>query len=280
MHLLMILDAVLFAFLLRLIPVPIPNNFNQRWSHNLLLFILPPLFLLMTALAILFMGFHGEMLGLNIIYLGNFLAIIFLIYTIINTVRLIFQSRNTRKKLNNYSEQIILGRKAKILNIDFPYCAQIGVLKPELVISEGLLKILDNEHLEAVLLHEKAHNYYQDSLCFFCLNWLKDLSFWLPKTELLWQDLLLLREIRADQKAATEINPLIIAESLLTVAKNSVSIPFNFATSFSIPTPVNRLNMRIDALFVENFADTNNNCYYWICLLIIFLPWVTILLHN
>lgn len=280
MHLLMILWAFLLAFLLRLIPLPVSNNFQGRWYYNLLLFMLPPLFLLMTALAILSMGFQGEMLGLKIIQLGNFFALIFLTFVIFYAIKLIVENTIIKKRINSYPQKLVLGRLTRILNTDFPYCAQIGILKPQLVISEGLLNILDNEHLEAVLLHEEAHNYYQDSLWFFCLNWLKDFSFWLPKTELLWQDLLLLREMRADQKAARKIKPLIVAEALLIVAQNAVSIPCKLATPFSIPTPINRLTTRIDALFLDKSDETNYRYYYWFWLLIIFAPWVTILLHT
>jgi Zn-dependent protease with chaperone function len=273
----MILWALLLAILLRLIP---HHNFPHRWSSTLLLFTLPPLFLLMTALAILFMGFQGQMLGLKIIELGNFLAIIFLTFIVLYATRFIYQANITNQIINQYPEQIIQGRKAKILNIDFPYCAQIGIFKPQLVISQGLLNILDTEHLEAVLLHEEAHKFYQDSLWFFVLNLLKDCSFLLPKTEILWQDLLLLREIRADRKASTKINPLIVAESLLTVAQNSVAIPFDLAIPFSLPTSINRLNMRIDALFIPESDSTNYSNQYWLWLLIIFTPWLMILLHN
>jgi Zn-dependent protease with chaperone function len=279
----MILWAFLLAFLLRLIPLPTSNNFQGRWYYNLLLFMLPPLFLLMTALAILSMGFQGEMLGLKIIWLGNFLAIIFLTFVIFYASKLIIQNIIIRKKINGYPQKLVLGRLTRILNTDFPYCAQIGILKPQLVLSEGLLNILNNEHLEAVLLHEEAHNYYQDSLSFFCLNWLKDFSFWLPNTELLWQDLLLLREMRADQKAALKIKPLIVAEALLIVAQNAISIPCKLATPFSIPTPINRLATRIDALVLEQSDYHNYGYHYWLwplMLLIIFAPWVTILLHN
>ncbi len=277
----MIFGAVLLAFLIRKIPRPrLSNDFFNSWYYTLLLFILPPLFLLMTVLAILFMGFRGRMLGLQIIWLGNLLAILFLSLVIISAVKLIYQSRLTQKKINSYPRKLILGRIAIILPINLPYCAQVGVLKPQLIISQGLINVLDCEHLEAVLLHEEAHNYYQDSFWFFCLGWLKDFSFWLPHTELLWQDLLLLREIRADRKAAQETSPLIIAESLLTVAQNFISSPFNFSIPFSIATPINRLTTRIDALFIEKPETNNYGYYYWSCLLLIFVPWIAIFIHN
>jgi Zn-dependent protease with chaperone function len=48
------------------------------------------------------------------------------------------------------------------------------------------------------LAHEQAHAHYRDTFWFF---WLNVLTSWLPHTEALWQEILFLREIRADEKA-------------------------------------------------------------------------------
>ena len=50
---------------------------------------------------------------------------------------------------------------------------------------------------------------------FFWWGWLRRLTEWLPHSKELWQELLLLRELRADQWAAQQVDPLVLAESLL-----------------------------------------------------------------
>ena len=77
------------------------------------------------------------------------------------------------RKFSTYQRQPIVGKTARILETDFLYSAQIGFWQSELVVSQGLLKSLDSEHLNAVLAHEQAHVYYRDTFWFFWLGWLR-----------------------------------------------------------------------------------------------------------
>jgi Zn-dependent protease with chaperone function len=103
------------------------------------------------------------------------------------------------------------------LNLEIPFAAQVGVWKPQLVVCRGLLEQLDEEHLRAVLAHEEAHRHYGDTLWMFAVGWLRHLSGWLPNTEVLWQELLTLRELRADRWAAQRVDPLVLGEALVQV---------------------------------------------------------------
>ena len=109
--------------------------------------------------------------------------------------------------------------------------------------------------MAAVITHEKAHAYYHDTFWFFWLGWLKRISFWLPYTESLWQELLLLREIRADGWATQWVEKLTLAESLVQVIASPLS-PVT-AANFSCMAPASRLNRRIDALLqVKDYGFT------------------------
>jgi hypothetical protein len=90
-----------------------------------------------------------------------------------------------------------IGRRIRILDNPIPFSALIGFWQPELLVSQGLLNTLDQDHLEAVFKHEQGHYYYRDTFWFFWLGWLRSCTAWLPNTEALWQELLLLREMRA-----------------------------------------------------------------------------------
>ena len=56
MHLVMILIALLWAWIFRLPWQPESSNWQQRWLQTLFSFLFPPLLLLDTSLAVLYMG--------------------------------------------------------------------------------------------------------------------------------------------------------------------------------------------------------------------------------
>jgi hypothetical protein len=109
------------------------------------------------------------------------------------------------------------------------------------------------------------------------------MSYWLPQTEQLWQDLLFMREVRADKKAAQKVDPLLLAESLILVAKNMQDIPVlnSFeAICAAFNHQDNRLITRINYLIEP--SDTlkiDNNLLNWVLLGLAFLPLILIPLH-
>jgi len=279
MHLMIILFALGCAVGLRLLPVANGGNWHQRWQKSLFLLVCPPLVLFMTALAVLSMGTTGEMLGLEASWFSYSLALGFVTWGILIAVQLIAQLWQSQCKIERLSQQMVLGKTARILEDDFPYSAQVGFWKPELVVSRGLLESLDEIHLEAVIAHEQAHLNYRDTFWFGVLSWLKTLTVWLPHTEELWQELLLLREIRADRYATQEVDPLILAESLLYFAK----APFyssNYSNfSFSCSILSSRLAERIDAILAEDSEPLTLGWWMWMLLFCICLPWITVPFH-
>jgi hypothetical protein len=237
----------------------------------------------MTALAVVSMGYQGMMFGLKASWLSYSLAIAFLGWSLGLVLYRLWQATKSIQQIRHYTKGFIQNQPTRILDTPFPYSAQIGLWNPELVISQGLLESLDEEHLQAVLAHENAHYYYRDTFWFFCLGWLRQMSFWLPQTEQLWQELLFMREIRADKKAAQQVDPLLLAESLMLVAKNmqEVTIFPNFeAICAAFNHQDNRLVSRINYLIEP--SDTlliENNFLNWILLGLAFLPLILIPLH-
>lgn len=279
MHLIMILTALAVALGIRSIPINTAGNWEQRWQRSLFCFLFPPLILITTVLAILLMGAQGEMLGLKASKLSYWLGLVFVINLIVNLIKLTYQAWLSQQKILTYQEELIQGKLARLIKIDLPYIAQIGFWQPQLVVSQGLLKILSNSQLEAVLAHEEAHLHYRDTFWFFWLGWLRASTFWLKGTEIYWEELLLLREIRADLAAAITVDSLILAESLLTVAQTSLETDACFAIGFSLPLPANRLAQRIDALINHATLPNSPNFIYWSWLLLLLAPWATIPFH-
>jgi len=333
MHLLMILTALGLVWLLRLAWKQPTGNWSQRWQRALLFFLLPPLLLMMTAIAVLCMGPQGAMMGLRTGWLSYWLVFAGVVISFFCCLKLAVEGWQSVQQVRNYpqiklgngewgmgnfSEEIRQnppltpprrgtgGRRdkrrefdlclpfitgaaksarnssatARLLENSTLFIAQIGFWQPELVISQGLLHKLQPEHLEAVLTHEEAHHYYRDTFWFFWLGWVRYFSAWLPNTESLWQELLLLREIRADGWAAQRVDALLLAESLLMVVSASVMGVENLCAAFSCAVPRNRLQERIDALLgeVDYFAPANIWTWSWVILAL--LPLLAVPFHG
>ena len=279
MHFVMICTALTVACGIRILPLDLTTSWDRRYKRSLFLFLFPPLILLTTVLAILLMGAHGEMMGMEATKFSYGFSFAFFIILVANFFKLWIQAILSRERVAQYPEITLCQQNVRLIEPDFPYIAQIGWLKPELVASKGLIKLLSEPQLEAVLAHEQAHLHYYDNFCFFLLGWLRHSTFWLPNTETLWQELLLLREIRADLKAAETVDALTLAESLLAVAQAPFSAAHCWEIGFSLPLPDGRLAQRIDALIKNESLPNSPNLIYWSWLFLLFIPLATIPFH-
>lgn len=280
MHLVMILGALSLAWLLRCSWSQPTGNWTQRWQRALLLFLLSPLLLLMTALAVLCMGPQGQMIGLHTDWFSYCLVLGGVGLAFVFCFKLAAEGWQSLQQIRTYPRIDLEGRAARLVDSPLLYSAQIGFWQPELVISQGLLQTLKPEHLEAVLTHEQAHHYYRDTFWFFWLGWLRQITAWLPNTEALWQELLLLREIRADCWAAGRVDALLLAESLLMVVNTQMRASENFCAAFSCAITRDRLQQRIDALLGEPEFPTESSWWNWTWVLLGLLPLVAVPFHS
>lgn len=229
----------------------------RRWHGALIAFLVPPLLLLTSAIAVVIMGYSTTHPWDGQLSYGISLALVLVAIAI--WAYLGWVALRTRQEIHRYSKVVIkTGQGAKqrqvtgrILETSAVFSAQVGLWPSELVISQGLLTHLDDEHLEAVLAHEAGHDHYRDTFWFFWLGGLRRLTKWLPYSEPLWQELLLLREIRADRWAAQSVDTLVLAESLMSVMTAPL-VPESVCAAFSCAAPQSRLAQRIDALLCED----------------------------
>lgn len=255
MHLLMILMALAIALGLRqgnlngqhLGPAT-PYSLDRRWRHDIIALVAPVLLLLTTAIAVLCMGAQGQMVWQGTGLTSYLLSWLFLLASFSCLARQTLQLRRTIAQLRRYPQMNILGYSCRILDDTALFSAQVGGWNPELTITQGLLDHLDGDRLAAVLAHEQGHRVYRDTFWFFWLGLCYRLTPWLPNSECLWQDLLLLREIRADAWAAQRVDELVLAESLLDVVRAPLRSTTPFEAAFSCTAPPSRLEQRIDAL--------------------------------
>ena len=249
MHVSLMGCAIATAILLRLVLTGRCLH-NAHWITVLSLFLISPILLLTTAVAIIIMGPHGRVVSPLEGWMSYTTAWLFLLVSLGILIYLGWLAHKSIAQIRQYPQQMVQDTASRVMDEDTAFSAQIGLWSSELVISQGLIDTLDSEHLAAVIAHEKAHYHYRDTFWFFWLGWLRRITCWLPYTDELWQELLLLREIRADDWATHSVDRLTLAESLVQVIAAPLS-PITVA-NFSCTVPSSRLSRRIDALLSDH----------------------------
>jgi Zn-dependent protease with chaperone function len=259
-----------------------------RWRHTLEAFLLPPLLLLSSAISVVWMGPHGVMVWGQEGLLSYGIAIVFLGWGLATLLYLLCLGWQVMGKVYGYPQACLSQiptatswqQTVRMLDISDLFIAQIGFWRPELIVSQGLLDELSTCHLAAVFAHEQAHYYYRDTFWFFWLGWIKFFTAWLPKTKTIWQELLVLRELRADAWAAEQVDSLLLANSLLVIGQqNSTMFAKNFCAAFSYQLPPSRLIQRIDALLEPTDSIDHTTCWSWHWLLLAILPLLIVPFH-
>lgn len=278
MHLVIILVALGVAWWSRQY-LPVQGNWQQRFERTLFLFLFPPVLLLTTAIAVLCMGPQGQMVGLKAGWFSYILASLCLGIATVLGLKLGWQGWQSIQRVRKCPSIHLEDKLVRVLDTEALFAAQIGFWQPELVVSQGLLQI-SPAHLHTVLTHEQAHYHYRDTFWFFWLSWIRDCTAWLPNTDALWQELLILRELRADNWAALQVDPLLLAESLLMVVSDR-ALESEIVCAALASSPVgDRLEQRIDALLAQPEEVVELNLQSWSWFLFAFLPLLTVVLHS
>ncbi len=281
MHLLMILTALTVSWIVRGSWTNSPGNWEARWQRTLFFFLFPPLFIFMTAIALLCMGPQGKMGG---IYTGRFsyvLALTFLGFFSVVCVKLAISGWRSLQSARHCPLINLEGQQVRLLDTEALFAGQIGFWQPELVVSGGLLQKLSPSHVESVLAHEQGHFHYRDTFWFFWLGWVRSGTAWLPNTDALWQELLILRELRADSYAASQVDPLLLAESLLLVVSNGTVFSQSEICCAALGAGVGeRLEQRIEALLAPPNHTQETRLESWHSFLLALLPLVTVIFHT
>jgi len=168
--------------------------------------------------------------------------------------------------------KVVAGVEARVMADPVPFAGLVGWWQPVLVVSDGLLTSLSPAHLRAVILHEQGHRRYGDPFWFFWLGWLRRLMVWLPGTAQVWEQLLALREMRADDWAARQADRLVLAEALLALA------PAPMGSVAAVGTG-ERLAARLEAL-LASVEPPRGSRWSWLWLSGLLLPVASVLLHS
>ncbi|MEO1428177.1 MAG: M56 family metallopeptidase [Cyanobacteria bacterium J06633_8] len=279
MHLLIIFLALTGACITRFQWSQSSAKWNERWHKALFLFLFPPLLIFMTTFALLFMGPQGTMGGLQTGCYGYLIALTLMAFFALLCIKQAWLGWLSVKSTRNCPKVDVAGKQVRLLDTGALFAGQIGFLKPELVLSTGLLATLSSNHIETVLAHEQGHYYYQDTFWFFWLGWMRECTSCLPNTEALWQELLTLRELRADAHAVSSVDPLLLAESLLMVV-NSPPISSEVLCAALASPSTNRLEERVEALLSQPqpTPEVKFTSLKW--LVWTFIPLVSVVFHS
>lgn len=286
MHLSLILMAIVLAWSSRFLLAGTTTSrqpqecWATRWQRALGVFLFSPLLLLITALAVLWMGTQGRMWGLPVGWIGYLLAVGFLAITVASVGWSGWQGWRSLQSIRAYPTITVHDTSACLLTTPTLFAAQIGFWRSRLVLSQGLIDTLAPPQLEAVINHELAHGYYYDTFWFFWLGCVRRVTGWLPYSESLWQELLLLRELRADSWAAQRVEPLLLAESLLEVVKAPLRNLEIHCAAFGAIVPPHRLAERIEALLSGPEPMPLRTEVPWLWLLVTLLPLMTLAFHS
>ena len=280
MHLWIIITTLILATGLRFLFWHPAETWEQRQHRALSAFLIPPLLLLITAITMIQMGTEGVMLGIPVGEIGFVLGMGFIATSGVLLIHLGLQGWRSLQQVRAYPHVNINNYSSRLLDVAVPFAGQVGFWHSELVVSQGLLNALTPEQVTAVLTHEKAHATYRDTFWFFWLGWLRTLTCWLPLTHELWQELLLLREIRADRWATQSVDALVLAESLLEVIKFSAQPPITNYTPFNLPSSTNRVEERINALLKPEYPNQSMIPLPGLRFCIVLLPLLAIAFHH
>ena len=126
MHLMMILFALGLAWSVRGSWSDSQGEWSKRWQRSLLLFLFPPLLLIMTTVAVLCMGPQGRMVGFSAGWFSYLLALGFFGLVGILGIKQALQGWRSVKQTRTYPLQEFADRFGRVLDTPVLFSALIG----------------------------------------------------------------------------------------------------------------------------------------------------------
>lgn len=127
--------------------------------------------------------------------------------------------------LKEIFNEIFGSRKPKVYikNTKKPVAFTIGVFKPSIYLSKGVIDNLSSDEIKALILHEAAHIKNKDSVTLWLASLLRDFLFYLPISHWLYKFLKDEKEASADDFVLNTLkSPFDLASAIVKVSKMSV----------------------------------------------------------
>ncbi|MFD1954945.1 M56 family metallopeptidase [Paenibacillus thailandensis] len=102
-----------------------------------------------------------------------------------------------------------------------PVALTVGFVRPTIVLSEGLLAMLNDEELEAVVHHERFHSIHRDPLLLMLVMVCARAFWYIPLLQWCHRQFAVTREMLADRYAAGRASAYGLGSALLKLARNA-----------------------------------------------------------
>ncbi|MFC0274701.1 M56 family metallopeptidase [Metabacillus herbersteinensis] len=124
-----------------------------------------------------------------------------------------------RKKFKRVKQGILIVTDAQ------PLAFTVGYRQPLIVLSSGLIQLLDTDELEAVVEHEYFHQKNYDSLKIFILQLISHAFWFVPLTKWCYKNYKIISELLADEYAIKKMGTeLGLSTALLKLIKNRITV--------------------------------------------------------
>lgn len=140
-------------------------------------------------------------------------------------LRQVFELYVNKKLFHPYAKKL---RLVYCVPYRIPLAALRGLISPVLVISDSLIKRLEEAELKGIMAHEIAHIYYGGNLQMLLLWGIRALQAFNPISLILFRELVETRELACDALAASVTSqPQVLAHSLLKFYESTSSLTKN-----------------------------------------------------
>ncbi|MFA1711509.1 M56 family metallopeptidase [Peribacillus frigoritolerans] len=211
---------------------------------------------------------YDQLLTFTLITLG----ILFVYFTI----SFLFLSKKTKEfiaKLNfygtdSYESNVIrvfqqkYSVQVQIVDFTQPLAFTYGFIRPQILISTGLINLLQPYELEAVLEHECYHCQNRDPFKLSIWFSLARVFSFLPISRKLYERYMIEKEIKADNFAIHQVGMKAVASALYKLMTNMPS--YSFATVHFQNHSIQDTNTRIEVLLTGTYKRPSISLLEWI----------------
>ncbi|MCX6724577.1 MAG: M56 family metallopeptidase [Candidatus Shapirobacteria bacterium] len=161
--------------------------------------------------------------------------------------RTLIPIKNQPPKLYKIGKSLGLNSRLRAVKHQQPFAFCFGFLKPRIIVSDKLIKILNEKELKTVLCHEKYHLDHKDALTMFITRLLLSLFPFFPLLNDQINHFSLDREIKADREAMLNLGE---SQPLINTLKKLLSYEITpaYATFPSFTDSENKMEIRIKAI--------------------------------
>lgn len=185
-----------------------------------------------------------------LVFILNVAAITTLLYLLLLCARQLYYSSMTHRNLKLSRHEQLTAQlnqslypangKVMVVRHQMPIALTMGFLNPGIVLSTGLIDLLDEEELDALLQHERFHLISKDPLTAFLLSLSASVLWYVPILKWIFKQYKTAREVLADAYAIRETGRLdSLSSALLKLVRVNQAKPYSFTYASFAETSIN-----------------------------------------